>query len=161
MSRYNRPGRGSDTYGSAQSGGACSRIARDLVRPRADRTARQHGKRRRRAARRRRQMARSARHRAAAAPQEGFDPDVFERMEGDDGEPSARLQQAFGGNQAAVELAELVIDRDAQGLKGAGGRIEAGLALRDRGAYDIGELAGAAKGARRRAATIARATRRA
>ena len=69
---------------------------------------------------------------------------VFERVERHDGEPAARHQQPLGGGEPAIELAELVVDRDAQRLKRAGRRIEPGLALRHRRAHDLGQLAGAA-----------------
>ncbi len=77
------------------------------------------------------------------SPQEVLDPPVFERMERHDGEPPARHQQPLGRLQTAVELAELVVDGDAQRLKGAGRRVEPGLDSRHRGADDVGELEGA------------------
>ena len=88
-------------------------------------------------------MARRARRRAAARAQESLDPAVLERMEGDDGEPAARRQQPLGGGQAAVELAELVVDRDAQRLEGAGRGIDAAGAGGTARRTSRGELAGA------------------
>ena len=44
---------------------------------------------------------------------------VLERVEGDPGEHAALAQQAPGERQRAVELAELVVDRDPQRLEGA------------------------------------------
>ena len=89
-------------------------------------------------------MTRAPRRATAALPQKGFDPGVFERMKRDDREAAARHQQPLGRGEAPVELAELVIDRDPQGLKGAGRRIEPGLTPRDCAAHDVRELAGAA-----------------
>ena len=61
---------------------------------------------------------------AGAVGDEALDDAVLERMEGDDGEPAAWLQHALGGEQCAGELAELVIDEDAQRLEDAGGRMD-------------------------------------
>ena len=106
-------------------------------------------------------MARSARRGAAAPPQKILDPPIFERMERHDCEPAARHQQPLGRAEPAIELAELVVDRDAQRLKGAGRRIEArlgsGTAARTIWASSRVRRIGAAAGA----ATIARAIRRA
>ncbi len=38
---------------------------------------------------------------------------VFERMEGDNSEPSAKLQRAFGCREPGDQFAKLVVDRDA------------------------------------------------
>ena len=61
---------------------------------------------------------------AGAVGDEALDDAVLERMEGDDGEPAAGLQRPLGGKQRAGELAELVIDEDAQRLEDAGGRVD-------------------------------------
>ena len=90
-----------------------------------------------------REMARCLRRASRARAQESLDAAVLERMEGDDGEPAAGLQQRLGGGEAAVELAELVVHGDAQRLEGAGRRID-GVALLARPrtlADDRGELA--------------------
>src|ERR1041385_3954545 len=65
-------------------------------------------------------------------------------MKRDDSEAAARHQEPLRRGEPPVELAKLVIDRDPQGLKGAGRRIEPGLASRDCGAHDVREFAGAA-----------------
>ena len=44
----------------------------------------------------------------------------------DDGEPAARLQHALGGGEAVHQLAQLVVDVDAQRLEDARGRMPAG-----------------------------------
>jgi hypothetical protein len=41
-------------------------------------------------------------------------------MKRDDDEPAAGGQRAFGGRQTPQQLAEFVVDRDAQGLKDLG-----------------------------------------
>src|SRR6059058_6085707 len=68
-------------------------------------------------------------------------------MEGDDGEPSAGLQQRFGPGEAAVELAQLVVHGDAKGLEAAGRGID-GIALlgAENLADDGGKLGGAGDG---------------
>ena len=48
---------------------------------------------------------------------------VLQGMEGDDAEPPAGLQSAENGVQALVQGVQLVVDRDAQGLKAAPGRV--------------------------------------
>ena len=82
-------------------------------------------------------------------------------MKGDDRQPAARHQQPLGAGEAALQLAEFVVHRDAQRLKGAGGRIETGLAAwhsrRTMSASSAVRLIGFSL----RASTIARATRRA
>src|SRR6266496_513547 len=50
---------------------------------------------------------------------ESLDEPVFERMEADDGEPSARSQHREGGRQCSLERPELVVDGDAQRLEDA------------------------------------------
>ena len=62
---------------------------------------------------------------AAARAQETLHPAVLERMERDDREPAAGHQQALGRREAAVELAQLVVDGDAQRLEGAGRGVDA------------------------------------
>ena len=72
--------------------------------------------------------------------------------------PPARHQQPFGRGEPAIELAELVVDRDPQRLEGAGRRVEPGLALAATAARTI--LASSMVrpiGWRRRAAAIERA----
>ena len=61
---------------------------------------------------------------AGAVGDEALDDAVLERMEGDDGQPAAGLQRPLGGKQRAGELAELVIDEDAQRLEDAGRRVD-------------------------------------
>ncbi len=60
---------------------------------------------------------------------------VLERVERDDREAATRSEDAHGGLEAAREVAELVVHRDAEGLEDAGRRIDlpgpAGLHARD------------------------------
>src|SRR5690349_5766296 len=64
------------------------------------------------------EVARAARGLGGALAQEILHAAVFERVEGDHGEPAARCEQAFGRREAAIELAELVVDHQAQRLEG-------------------------------------------
>ena len=64
-------------------------------------------------------MARAAAGAARALGEEALDDAVFQRMEGDDGEPPLRFQHAFGGFKPAFEFAQLVVHSDAQRLEGA------------------------------------------
>ncbi len=65
---------------------------------------------------------------------------VFQRMERDDRHAPTRRQHRFGGFKAAVDLAQLVIDGDAQGLEGAGRRVDPVRAAGPHGAaHDLGQ----------------------
>ena len=66
--------------------------------------------------------------------EELLDDPILERMEGHHGEPPAGLEQPLGRDKAAKQLAELVVDRDAQGLEGPG-----------RGMGQLAALAGATR----------------
>ena len=57
-----------------------------------------------------------------------FDDAIFERVETDDREPAADLEQLQRARERAAQLAELVIDVHAQRLEGAGRGILSGLA---------------------------------
>ncbi len=81
---------------------------------------------------------------AAALAQKRFYASVLERVKRNHRETAARHQQPLGGGQSAIQFAQFVVDRNAQRLKRAGSRIEPGLTCRDRGAHDLGQLAGAA-----------------
>jgi hypothetical protein len=48
---------------------------------------------------------------------------VFERMKGDDGEPSVRRKQMLGGAQAPRELEQLLVEIKAKRLKGPRRRV--------------------------------------
>ena len=63
-----------------------------------------------------RKMAARPRQGAGAPVEEGLHPAVFERMEGDHGETAAGTQHAFAGGETQIELAEFVIDVDAERL---------------------------------------------
>src|SRR6476660_4495138 len=65
-------------------------------------------------------------------------------MKRHDSKAAARHQEPLCRGEAPVEFAQLVIDRDPQGLKGAGRRIEPGLTSRDCAAHDVSEFAGVA-----------------
>ena len=86
---------------------------------------------------------RGSRRRLAAPAQKLLDPPILERVERHDGEPAAGRQQLLGGGEAAIELAELVIDGDPQRLERPGRRILPGLGFGYRRADDLGELGGA------------------
>ena len=64
-----------------------------------------------------RQPARGRTPAPRAAREELLDDAVLERVEGHDREPAAGLQHALGRGEAAQQLAELVVDGDAQGLE--------------------------------------------
>ena len=105
------------------------------------------------ASRTRRQMARAARlgHRPLA--QEVLEQAVLQRMEGDDHQTAARRQHALGGGQPAGQLAQLVVDVDAQRLEGARCRMPAGdLLAAQHARRQRGQIAGASRTAPRPAA---------
>ena len=80
----------------------------------------------------------------AARCQEGFDDAVFKRMEGDDDKAPAGLEDRFGRAESGREFAQLVVDEDAQRLKGAGGRMDAARARVHDPGDEVGERAGGA-----------------
>ena len=71
-----------------------------------------------------------------------LDPAVFQRMEADDGGSAAGFEPVGETGEGVVEVAELVVDRDPEGLEGPGRRVDraplAGHALAD----DLGEPGG-------------------
>src|SRR5690242_2373372 len=76
-----------------------------------------------------------------AVADEALDDAILERMEGHDDEPAARLQHPFRRDQRARELAELVVDVDAQRLERAGGGVDTVLRLAaDHLADDPGQI---------------------
>ena len=77
----------------------------------------------------------------AAGPRrhELLDDAVFERMEGDDREPSARPQDALGGVQRQHKLAQFVVDGDAQRLERARRGVNARFGANEAG-DEVGEL---------------------
>ncbi len=89
-------------------------------------------------------MARSARQAPGALSEEGLDDAVFQRMEGDHHQPAALAQHLLGGLQTGLQFVQLGVDGDAQGLKGAGGRMHLGPAPAAQGALDgVGQVQGA------------------
>ena len=73
---------------------------------------------------------------------------VLQRVVGDHGYPTSRLQQGQGGFQPVGEGSELVVDGDADRLERAPCRVgPAPGAGRDGGGDDIGELHGVVQGA--------------
>ncbi len=72
-------------------------------------------------------VARTMRKLSAARGKEALDDAVFERMEGDDDQPAAGLQQPFGSMQRLDQFIELGVHMDAQRLEGAGGGMNAVL----------------------------------
>ena len=71
---------------------------------------------------------------ASGSPGRGsaLDHPILERVEADDHQPAARPQAVGQLGQQALELAQLVVDGDAQGLEGARGWIPVALAARHR-----------------------------
>jgi len=75
---------------------------------------------------------------AAPLAEEALDDPVFEAVEGDDGEPAARLQRALCGFESLFELVELGVQVNPDRLESARGWIalltgtEAGSATDDR-----------------------------
>src|SRR5262249_10571299 len=71
-----------------------------------------------------------------------LDDAVFQRVERDDGQPAARLDELERVVQAGLELAELVVDGDPQRLEGALGRVALAEARgrRDRGLDHLDQL---------------------
>src|SRR5208337_747334 len=67
-------------------------------------------------------MARSSRL-PGTLRQEGFHDPVFERMERHDHQPASRLENLLGRTETGEELCKLVVDEDAQCLKGSGRRM--------------------------------------
>src|SRR5690606_2608821 len=91
-----------------------------------------------------------SRHMARTRPltrtlcEEFLDDAILERMEGDDDETAARFQRAFGGKQRSRQLAELVVDEDAQPLEGAGCRMDFfARVVTNHGSDRLGEILGA------------------
>ena len=87
-------------------------------------------------------MARWRRRAARAGAHEFLDRAVLQRMERHHGEAATRRQHLLGSGEAAFELAQFVVDRDAQRLEDARG----GIALvpgcgADRAAYDPTKMA--------------------
>lgn len=55
--------------------------------------------------------------------EEAFDQPVLQRVEGDHAETSSGPQRLLRGPQARVELVQLVVHENAQGLKSLGGHV--------------------------------------
>mgnify|MGYP007112915482 CR=1 FL=1 len=53
-----------------------------------------------------------------------LDEAVLAAVEADDADPSAGTQTVGGQTQQLLQAAQLVVDQDAKGLEGAGGRVE-------------------------------------
>src|SRR5215470_12156934 len=102
--------RGGGARSGAQLCRTCARIGRDLGFAGRNRTFSQYLKAGR-GLRHFRQMPRT-RGDLAAVSQKILDDAVFQRMEGDDDEPSTRPQQALGGGKRLVQLVELFVDED-------------------------------------------------
>ncbi len=65
-------------------------------------------------------------------------------MEGDDDEPSARLEHAFGGDEPLGEFAQFVVHEHAQRLERAGGRMNVARPRAHHARDNFGERAGGA-----------------
>src|SRR5512146_1664752 len=65
-----------------------------------------------------------------------LDRAVLQRMVGDDRETAARPEPSGGALEKRGEALELVVDRDAQGLEGAGRRMDRAAMARAGGAFD-------------------------
>jgi hypothetical protein len=86
-------------------------------------------------------MARAAGGAAGADGEELLHDPVLERMKRHDREPPAGAQHALGGVERAHELAELVVDGDAQALEHAGRGVDAAGLGPDEAGDELGELA--------------------
>ena len=60
---------------------------------------------------------------ARAQLEKAFDDAVFERMKTDHRQKPAGGKGALGGGKPLFKLAEFIVDRDADRLKAAGGRV--------------------------------------
>src|SRR6266404_154459 len=144
---HRTPGEGIAAFGAAQARGAGARIAGNLIGARRGLVARAAPEAGRAAGAGFGQISGGLRVAARAFAQEGLYPAILQRMEGNHGQTPARRQQRLGGGKAGVQLAQLVVHRDAQGLEGAGGGIALiPPALAHHPAHDIGEFACARDG---------------
>jgi hypothetical protein len=91
-------------------------------------------------------MTRGPRRSLAAPLQKSLDPSILERVKRDYGQPATLHQQLFCRGEPAVKLRKLVINGDAQGLKGPSCRILSRFRLRHRGTHDFGEFQSALNG---------------
>src|SRR6202012_3349895 len=137
------PSRSSGALGDAELGRAGAGVVLKFFGPGLDRLAADQAEGRGPARRAFGQMARTGGGSAGALAQEQLDGAVFERMERDDREAAAGLEQPVGGGEAAGQLAQLVIHIDAQRLEGPGRRVDAVAAAGDDRADDAGERRGA------------------
>jgi hypothetical protein len=87
-------------------------------------------------------VARLTRGEAGSPPEKRLDAAILQGMERDDGETAAGREQRLGADQPTVDLAELVVDVDAQRLERARRRVDdIGAALRCGGAaHDLGQF---------------------
>jgi hypothetical protein len=77
--------------------------------------------------------------RLAARCEERLYNAIFQRVKRHDDESTAGPQRAFGGEKAALQFAKLIVDQQAQGLEGAGRRVNlAGFGAHDP-CHDVGE----------------------
>src|SRR5262245_44444387 len=83
-----------------------------------------------------RQVARAGCRGLGAALEKPLHQAVLERMKGDDDEPPAGPEHLLGGRQGPLELAQLVVGVDAQGLEDAGSGMPAGDPLAPQHARD-------------------------
>lgn len=104
-------------------------------------------------------MPRSA-GRLAALGEEILDDPVFQRMEGYDGQPPARLQDAFRRGERLMQLVELFIDEDPERLETSASPDESRAVLNAPPWRRSRPALAAAIGASLRAATMAPATAR-
>ena len=84
----------------------------------------------------RRRMARPAGGPSGPLGQEILDDAVFQRVEGHDRQTTARLEDPLGGGEPGLQLGQLFIDRDAQPLERAGGRMHLGPLAAAEGAFE-------------------------
>ena len=76
----------------------------------------------------------------AARGEELFDDTVFQGMERDHGEASARPEDSLGGMERLDEFAQFVVHGDAQPLERPGGRMDSAGGIRpDHARHDLGE----------------------
>src|SRR5690554_5853322 len=124
----------------AQLGAPRAGVALDLLVGRGDRLARDDLKPRLVIAHTARRF-RRADAIARLLPHEVLNNAVLQRMEADNRQPAARLEQAHGLRQRALQRAEFVVDRDAQRLKRARRRVDALPRARHGSLDDLRQLA--------------------
>src|SRR6266571_5549721 len=74
--------------------------------------------------------------------EELFDDPILERVERDDYDPPAGAEDAHGCRESALEVRELVVDRDAESLEDARRGVDAARPPRLHAGHETAELVG-------------------